>query len=164
MILVITFLIFLNKPSLFIDDIEQITSEIINRNLSSDFSINISSIDGDFVSGFYARNTQVYLNNDLVACIDSVYLNPNISDLFLMDISFSNISLIHPKIYNFYPSQIISDNYNNANMKRSLLSQFPLDIIIDQFYIDNGMYQFGDQKYQFDGKLKCSYNKGEFNE
>ena len=89
-ILMITFVIFLNKPSLFIDDIEEITSVIINQNLNSDLNINIDTIDGDFVSGFYAKNTSIYINNEVIASLDSIYVNPNVSDLLFLKISFSN--------------------------------------------------------------------------
>ena len=87
-ILLITLAIFLNKPSLFINDIENITSDIINQNLNSSFKIKISSIDGNFVSGFYVKNTKVFLNSEIISSIDSVYINPNISDLFLLNISY----------------------------------------------------------------------------
>ena len=120
MILIITFVIFLNKPSLFIDDIEEIISSTINQRLNSNIKINISSIDGDFISGFYVKNTQVFLNEDLAASMDSIYINPNISDLLLLNISFSNISLIAPKIYHDNLPQINLEDYSKKPFKNNL--------------------------------------------
>ncbi|MBC8311262.1 MAG: translocation/assembly module TamB domain-containing protein [Candidatus Marinimicrobia bacterium] len=159
MILIIAIVIFLNKPSLFINDIEKITSEIINKNLDSNIKINISSIDGDFVSGFYAKNSQVYLNKDIVASIDSVYINPNISDLLFRHISFSNISLINPRIYHHNFSQINLEDNDKRNFNLDIPSPIPFDIIIDQFFIDNGIYQLDGMEYLFNGKLNCSYTE-----
>ena len=151
LILIITFVIFLNKPSLFIDDIEEIISSRINQKLNSNIKINISSIDGDFVSGFYVKNTQVYLNEDLAASMDSIYINPNISDLLFLNISFSNISLITPKIYHDNLPQINFEDYSKKRFNIDFASQIPFDIIIDQFFIDNGIYRLANEEFLFNG-------------
>ena len=159
LILIITFVIFLNKPSLFIDDIEEIISARINQKLKSNIKINISSIDGDFVSGFYVKNTQVYLNEDLAASMDSIYINPNISDLLFLNISFSNISFITPKIYHDNLPQINFEDYSKKRFNIDFASQIPFDIIIDQFFIDNGIYRLANEEFLFNGKLKCLYSE-----
>ena len=156
-ILLITLAIFLNKPSLFINDIENITSDIINQNLNSSFKIKISSIDGNFVSGFYVKNTKVFLNSEIISSIDSVYINPNISDLFLLNISFSNISFINPEIYRFNYNQIDLTNSSTSNLDINLGRSLPFNIIIDKFSIDNGHYHSEENSYQFEGEFKSDY-------
>tara|TARA_B110000467_G_scaffold141029_1_gene141469 strand:+ start:947 stop:4732 length:3786 start_codon:yes stop_codon:yes gene_type:complete len=157
MILIITLVIFLYKPSLFIDDIEEIASGIINKKLNSNINIDISSINGDFISGFYARNTQINLNSYLMVAIDSIYINPNISDLLLLNLSFSNISLINPTFYHASLRQFNSD-YNNIPLNIDIESQFPLDIHVENFFIDNGLYLVDESIYLLEGEFKISYD------
>ena len=158
MILIITLVIFLYKPSLFIDDIEEIASGIINKKLNSNINIDISSINGDFVSGFYATSTQIYLNSHLMVAIDSIYINPNISDLLLLNLSFSNISLINPKFYHTSLRQFNSADYKNNPLSIDIESQFPLDIHVENLFIDNGLYLVDESIYLIEGEFKISYD------
>ena len=93
---IITFTLFLYNPDLFIEDIENITSEMINSGFKSNLDISLKDIDGDFVGGFYIKDILLFYNTTLLARADSIYINPNISDLFFLNISFSNVSIINP--------------------------------------------------------------------
>ena len=157
-ILIIVSVVFLFRPSLFIDDIEKNASRIINNNLNSNVNFDISSIDGNFISGFYAKNIEVYANNNLLVAIDSIYINPNISKLLLLNLSFSNISLINPKFYHASLSQFDFKKYNKNALNLSKDSPFSLDVSIDDFFIDNGIFLINEKEYLFSGHLKLLYD------
>jgi len=156
-ILIIALAVFLFNPSLFIDDIEKFTSDIINQNLDSNVRLNISSIDGNFLSGFYAKDINLYSNSDLISTIDSIYINPDISDLLLLNLTFSNISIINPTIYsqhNFSNIQELFENYSDYNYN----NLFPFNVLIDNIYIENGKYSvMYEEDYFLNAKLKFEY-------
>ena len=53
--------------------------------------------DADVGIDWQVRTVGSNKNRDLIVSIDSIYINPNISDLLFFNISFSNISLINPR-------------------------------------------------------------------
>ncbi len=147
-IIVLALILFLYKPSFFIDDLEVFITEFINENISEDINFKLDSIKGNFVSGFYLDDVKIKQNESEIGFIRTLYVNPNISDIFLFKIAFSNISLIEPQFKEIGNLKLPSkqSTYPQYNIKY-LQSKLPFSYHVDEFHIDNGVILFDKNKF-----------------
>ena len=86
------FIFFLYKPSVFLDNIENYFSRLLENHFLN-VSVSIDKIEGDFYSGFTIKNIHVKSDSSYLVALEDISIKPNLKEIFYGKLVFTSIEI-----------------------------------------------------------------------
>ena len=150
-LLLSTSVLFLYKPSYFLDNIENYLSSSLESYLL-DVDVRIDNINGNFFSGFNIDIINISDEKSNLLSIRNINIKPNLKDILYGNIIFRFVKIENLDI-NDISNMALNDNFTSNS------SFFMPDIIIEKIDIDSGLLKYGDLDVYFSGLLNVSFEK-----
>jgi len=157
-LLAVILLLFLYNPSWFINDIENYIANKISHYSANSYNVNIKELRGDFIDGFNLKEISINSQNGNNFSIDSLILDPDISDLLSLNIALNKLSL-HSSMTYFSENSEDSIDFNkklsfSSNLIETISQSFsPFTLRIDTLLIKNFSVLLDQNQYTINSNL-----------
>ena len=149
--LLLAAILFLYKPSYFLNNIENYLSTSLESYLL-DIDVSIDNIYGNFFSGFNIDNIKVLDKGVLSLSIQNINIQPNLKEILYGNIIFKTVKV---KVLDI--NDVSNISLNNKFISNSSL--FMPNIIIEKINVESGIVKYDNLELLFSGYFNASFQK-----